>query len=82
MAQQQPASGHDIVVTTAFELIGVALLAIVADTGKKAGSVIVVLMAGFALIWLMTSGAPFLSKILARSPGAPAAPAPGVRRLI
>ena len=58
--------GHDIVVKTSLELIGVALLAILADTGKAVGKVIVVFMVSIALIWFMTNGAKFLGPIVSR----------------
>jgi hypothetical protein len=48
---QQP--GHDIVVTTAFSLIGVALLALLASAGPRIGKIVVILMAGFAIGWAM-----------------------------
>lgn len=50
-ATQQP--GHDIVVTTAFSLIGVALLALVANAGPKVGKIVIILMVGFAIGWAM-----------------------------
>jgi len=46
-------TGHDIVVTTAGELIGVALLAILAGISDDLGSIIVILMWGFLLGWML-----------------------------
>lgn len=59
-------SGHTIVVKLAFELIGVGLLAVVADMNKTLGNVIVVLMISFLFFWLMTGGITFLQPILAK----------------
>lgn len=50
MAIQQ---GHDIVTTTAVELIGVALFGILAGVSDDMGSIVVVLMWGFLLGWLL-----------------------------
>lgn len=50
-AKKQP--GNDIVVTTAFELIGVSLLALLAGTSEQMGSVVVIVMSGFVLGWLL-----------------------------
>jgi len=55
--------GHDIVVTSAFSLIGVALLALLANAGPKIGKVVIILMVGFAIGWaLINSG--WMEKIL------------------
>lgn len=55
--------GSDIVVTTAFELIGVGLLALLAGTSDKMGTVVVIVMAGFMIGWgLINSGT--LTKLL------------------
>jgi uncharacterized membrane protein len=45
--------GHDIVVTTAFELIGVSLLALLAGTSKQMGTIVIIVMVGFLLGWLL-----------------------------
>lgn len=47
--------GNDIVVTTAFELIGVSLLALLAGTSDQMGSVVVLVMVGFLLGWLLVN---------------------------
>ena len=45
--------GHGIVVTTAFELIGVSLLALLAGTSKQMGNIVIIVMVGFLLGWLL-----------------------------
>jgi hypothetical protein len=60
------ATGHEIVAKTAFELVGVALLAILADTNKALGNVLVLLMVAFGVIWLMNSGSAFLAPIIGK----------------
>jgi hypothetical protein len=52
-AKQQP--GHDIVVTTAFSLIGVALLSLLANAGRNVGKVVIIAMAGFAIGWAIVN---------------------------
>lgn len=49
--KKQP--GNDIIVTTAFELIGVSLLTILAGINDQTGSVVVIVMVGFLLGWLL-----------------------------
>lgn len=50
-------SGYDVVVTTAFELIGVGLMALLAGTSDNMGSIVVIVMVGFLIGWLiMNSG--------------------------
>lgn len=61
MAQE----GSDIIATTAFELIGVGLMALLAGANDQLGSVIVVVMAGFLIIWLLSNTA-FLQKYLGK----------------
>lgn len=51
-ASNQP--GYDIVVTTAFELVGVGLLALLAGTNDNLGRVIIVIMAGWIVLWLLS----------------------------
>jgi hypothetical protein len=46
--------GHDVFVVMLGEVIGVAILAIVADMNDNLGRVAVALMAGWLLIFLMT----------------------------
>jgi hypothetical protein len=50
-ATAQP--GADIVATTAFELIGVGLLALLAGTNDRVGNIIIIIMVGWLLIWAM-----------------------------
>jgi hypothetical protein len=49
------ASGSDIVTTTAFELIGVGLMALLAGVNDQMGSIVVIIMAGFLLGWLLVN---------------------------
>jgi len=49
--KQQP--GYDIVVTTAIELVGVGLLALLAGTNDNLGRIIIIIMAGWMLLWAM-----------------------------
>jgi hypothetical protein len=51
--QQQP--GYDIVVTTAFELIGVGLMSLLAGISDQMGKVVVIVMSGFLLGWLLVN---------------------------
>jgi hypothetical protein len=46
--------GHDVFVVILGEVIGVALLAIVADMNDELGRIAVALMVGWLLIFLMT----------------------------
>ena len=39
--------------TTAFELIGVGLMALLAGISDQAGTVVVIVMAGFLIGWLL-----------------------------
>jgi hypothetical protein len=48
---QQP--GNDIVVTTAFELIGISALTLLAGVNRQLGSIVVIIMVGFLLGWLL-----------------------------
>ena len=45
--------GYDIIVTSAFELIGVGLLTLIAGTSDNVGSVVVLVMSGFVIGWLI-----------------------------
>jgi hypothetical protein len=47
------AAGSDIIVTTAFELIGVGLLALLASTSDQMGTVVIIVMIGFVIGWLL-----------------------------
>jgi uncharacterized membrane protein len=50
-------SGNDVVVTTTVELIGVALLSLLAGANDNLGSVIVIIMVGFLIGWLLMNTA-------------------------
>ena len=45
--------GYDVVVTTAFELIGVGLLALLAGVNDQMGTIVIIIMVGFLLGWLL-----------------------------
>jgi hypothetical protein len=45
--------GYDVVVTTAFELIGVGLLTLLAGASDDMGTIVIILMVGFLLGWLL-----------------------------
>jgi hypothetical protein len=45
--------GYDIVVTSAFELIGVGLLSLIAGISDQMGTIVVIVMAGFVIGWLI-----------------------------
>jgi hypothetical protein len=47
--------GHDIVVTTAFSLIGVALLSLLANSGRNTGKIVIIVMVGFAIGWAIVN---------------------------
>lgn len=49
--------GRDIVVTTAFELIGVSLLTLLAGTSDNMGTIVIISMAGFTIGWLIINSA-------------------------
>jgi uncharacterized membrane protein len=53
MAAKKAQTGNDVVVTTAVELIGVSLLALLAGANNNLGSVIVIIMVGFLIGWLL-----------------------------
>jgi uncharacterized membrane protein len=53
MAAAKAQTGNDIVVTTTVELIGVALLSLLAGANNNLGSVIVIIMAGFLIGWML-----------------------------
>ena len=52
-AKRQP--GNDIVVTTAVELIGLSLLTLLAGTNDQMGSIVVIVMVGFAIAWALAN---------------------------
>ena len=45
--------GYDVVVTTAFELIGVGLLTLLAGVSNNMGSIVIIVMVGFLIGWLI-----------------------------
>ena len=53
MATKKKQTGNDIVVTTTVELIGVALLALLAGANNQLGSIIVLVMVGFLIGWAL-----------------------------
>jgi hypothetical protein len=56
--------GHNILAVAVFELVGVGLLAVVADTSEQIGNLIVVLMVAFLFFWLITNGSKFFAPII------------------
>jgi hypothetical protein len=60
-------SGHDIVARTAFELVGVGLLAVFADLNETLGKVLVLLMVSFLFFWFITVGYKYLSRYTSKS---------------
>lgn len=54
-AKTQQQAGYDIVVTTAFELIGVGLMSLIAGVSDQAGTVVIIIMAGFLIGWLIVN---------------------------
>jgi hypothetical protein len=52
-AKRQP--GNDIVVTTAVELVGLSLLTLLAGTNDQMGSIVVIVMVGFAVAWALAN---------------------------
>jgi hypothetical protein len=57
--------GHDIVVTVAVELIGVSLMTLLAGTSDQMGSIVIIVMVGFALAWTLANTG-FLEKYLGK----------------
>ena len=45
--------GYDVVVTTAFELIGLGLMALLAGASDEMGTIVVIVMVGFLIGWLI-----------------------------
>lgn len=45
--------GYDVVVTTAFELIGVGLMTLLAGANDQMGTIVVIVMVGFLIGWLL-----------------------------
>lgn len=58
-------SAHDVVARLSFELVGVALLAIIADSNETLGSIILILMVAFLVYWLITRGAGIIARYIA-----------------
>ena len=56
-------SGHDIVLTTAVELVGVALMGILAGINDDLGKVLVIVMWGFVLGWFILNSAQLKSMV-------------------
>ena len=52
-AQKSEQPGYDVVVTTAFELIGVGLMTLLAGASDNMGSIVVIVMVGFLIGWLI-----------------------------
>jgi hypothetical protein len=59
-------TGHDVVITLTIELIGVGLMAAIADTGETMGKFMVSLMAGFFIIWFLFNY-PYFNSILSKA---------------
>lgn len=49
----KPQTGYDVVIVTAFELIGVALLSLLAGINKSMGRIVITVMAGFLVAALI-----------------------------
>jgi hypothetical protein len=64
-AKPKPQPGHDIVVTVAVELIGVSLMTLLAGTSDQMGSIVIIVMVGFALAWTLANTG-FLEKYLGK----------------
>lgn len=52
-ARKSVQPGYDVVVTTAVELIGVGLMALLAGVNDQMGTVVVIVMVGFLIGWLL-----------------------------
>lgn len=52
-SKPQQQSGYDVVVTTAFELIGVGLLSLIAGISDNVGHIVVIVMVGFLIGWML-----------------------------
>jgi uncharacterized membrane protein len=63
MAAAKTQTGNDVVITTTVELIGVALLSLLAGANNNLGSVIVIVMVGFLIGWLLMNSSE-LTKII------------------
>lgn len=58
-------SGHATIVTLSIEIIGVGLMAALAESGPKMGRAMVALMGGFVLMWFIVN-ASFFSSIVSK----------------
>jgi len=54
-ASKSPQNGHDVFVSLLGEIIGIAILAVVADFNETIGKVAVALMVGWLLVFLITN---------------------------
>jgi hypothetical protein len=54
---------HATVVTLTIEIIGVGLMAVLAETSPKMGKLMVTIMGGFMLMWFMVNASYFASII-------------------
>jgi hypothetical protein len=57
MATTAKQPGSDVVVTTAFELIAIGLLALLAGISDQVGRIVVIVMVGFLIGWLLLNSA-------------------------
>jgi len=62
-AKPKKTPAQDLVTTTTFELIGIALLALLANASDRVGRILVIVMVGFGLVWALSNTA-FLQKII------------------
>lgn len=59
--------GYDIVVTTAFELIGVGAMALLAGINDDMGNIVIIVMVGFLIGWAIANSG-VLTKYLGKGP--------------
>lgn len=64
--QTSTSTGHSIIVTTMAEVIGISILAIIADSSDTGGKFAVALMIGWFLIFLMSGGAGFVTELTSK----------------
>jgi uncharacterized membrane protein len=57
MATSKAQAGNNVVVTATVEVIGVALLALLAGANDQLGSIIVLVMVGFLIGWALINTA-------------------------
>lgn len=53
-------SAHDVIAIAAFELIGVGLLTVLADTSDTMANLVLIFMGAILLFWFIYKGAGFL----------------------